>query len=361
LQYFTHIYQCRCQIDTAWFNGFLLFSQKPSKEQVKAFFNIHDINTWTPQNGFSVPLMAAITEALIEEYTDDSISAIVHHWLFNQSPSIQERHFANLTEQELITSINGNEISWLSKVTACSNLLQRFEKSPPICHFVTRNTKNQVSLDILLEPQNSIHILNYFEFITFNYNLNIYDYELFLILFDSPYVSEMERSNRLTFFVQFNEFSLFEILIKESKRPFFYFLSPPDGTSIHRALFPQSWNMFLEFLYSISDPIICLISLLSGVIPDSQLIHEIISVKIHKNLMDLNKIYKIEIEVKSSINEFNGRTMHFKQILKELNTPKLSNVFGLTSTDLNQDYATIDESLPIVIFDKDYTFTPNSQ
>ena len=77
--------------------------------------------------------------------------------------------------------------------------------------------------------------------------------------------------------------------------------------------------------------------------------------------MDLKKIYKIEIEVKSSINEFNGRTMHFKQILKGLNTPKLNNVFGLTSTDLNQDYATIDESLPIIIFDKDYTFTPNSQ
>jgi hypothetical protein len=118
--------------------------------------------------------------------------------------------------------------------------------------------------------------------------------------------------------------------------------------------------MCLEFFYSISDPIICLISLLSGVTPYIQLIHEIISEKVHKNLMDLNKIYKIEIEVKSSINEFNGRTMHFKQILKGLNTPKLNNVFGLTSTDLNQDYSTIDESLPVVIVDEYFTFTLNS-
>jgi hypothetical protein len=76
--------------------------------------------------------------------------------------------------------------------------------------------------------------------------------------------------------------------------------------------------------------------------------------------MDLNKIYKIEIEVKSPINEFKGRTMHFKQILKELNNPKLNEAFNLDSNDLNHDYSTIDESLPLIIVDKDYTFTLNS-
>jgi hypothetical protein len=57
---------------------------------------------------------------------------------------------------------------------------------------------------------------------------------------------------------------------------------------------------------------------------------------------------------------FVGRTMHFKQMLKELIDPKMNNVFGLDSKDLNHDYSSIDESLPVIIVDKDYTFTLNS-
>jgi hypothetical protein len=52
--------------------------------------------------------------------------------------------------------------------------------------------------------------------------------------------------------------------------------------------------------------------------------------------------------------------MHFKQILKDLNNPKLNNVFGLDSKDLNHDYSKVVESLPVVIVDNDYTFTPHS-
>jgi hypothetical protein len=188
----------------------------------------------------------------------------------------------------------------------------------------------------------------------------IYDFELIVTVMNSDLITPKLRFKILKYFIHRYSYDIFELLTKESTRPMLYLLSPPDGTSIHRAIYPLSWIMFLEFLHSISDPIICLISLLSGVILDGQIIHVAIIEKVHKNLMNLNKIYNIEIELKSPINEFNGRTMHFKQILKELNNPKLNNVFGLNSTDLNHDYTTIDESLPVIIVDKDYMFTLNS-
>jgi hypothetical protein len=113
-------------------------------------------------------------------------------------------------------------------------------------------------------------------------------------------------------------------------------------------------KIILEFVDSINDPlIICLMVLGLNFIPESKHIVQ------KKNLI-LNKVYRIDLKLDFKMCQFAGRTMHFKQILKELNMPKLYEAFNLISTDLNHDYSTIDESLPVVIVDEYYTFTLNS-
>jgi hypothetical protein len=111
-------------------------------------------------------------------------------------------------------------------------------------------------------------------------------------------------------------------------------------------------KIVLEFVDSVNDPLICLMILGSNFPPESKNI-------IQRKRLNLNWVYRFDLKVGSKLCQFVGRTIHFKQILKELNDPKLNEAFNLDSNDLTKDYSAI-EPLPVIIVDNDYTFTPNS-
>jgi hypothetical protein len=349
-------------VNSPWEEHLKLFSQNPSKEEIRRHFEIPaDINDWIKPRQIDDEFNRVVLELFYDEFTDENVVKFydafdMNYYVF--SKAFTRRYFSIIDEDELMRAHNDLFTSNINREIICNEIVVRFGNTIETCYFSTRNSLNELSLDRLasFDSETIIEQLKLYS----HSKSRICDFELIVAVMNSDLITPKLRLQVLEYFIHRYSYDIFELLTKESTRPMLYFLSPPDGTSIHRAIYPLSWIMFLEFLHSISDPIICLISLLSGVIPDSQLIHEIISEKVHKNLMDLNKIYNIEIELKSPINEFNGRTMHFKQILKELNNPKLNDAFRFNSTDLNHDYSTIDESLPIVIFDKDYMFTLNS-
>jgi hypothetical protein len=70
----------------------------------------------------------------------------------------------------------------------------------------------------------------------------------------------------------------------------------------------------------------------------------------------LNKIYRFDKEIIYFSKEFIGRTIHFKQILKEMNNSQLQEYFGIDSSELEEDYSLVDDSLPVIVVDENFTF-----
>jgi hypothetical protein len=183
----------------------------------------------------------------------------------------------------------------------------------------------------------------------------ICDFELIVTVMNSDLISPKLRFKILEYYINDCMYDVVELLIKETIQPinFIDYFSCHVSTPLTDCFGRVPEKLVLEFVDSVNDPLICLMILGSNFPPESKNI-------IQRKRLNLNKVYRIDLKVGSKLCQFVGRTMHFKQILKELNNPKLNNVFGLDSKDLNHDYSSIDETVAVIIVDKDYTFTLNS-
>jgi hypothetical protein len=346
------------------------FSLNPSKEEVRRFFEIPaDINDWVKPGEMHYGFYNAILELFYDEFTNENVVKLYdacHMKCYVSLRAFTRRYFSIIDEAALMRAYNAysdvNIYSNANRAIICNELSVRFGKTIDTCYFSTRNSLNELSMDRVasFDSETIIEQLKRYP------DCRIYDVELVVTVINSNLITPKLRFKILKCFIYKSSYSFIMnlindigvmLLIKETIQPI-NFIEYLDNNAITQSLtdcfrgFPDSIS--LEFVDSINDPFICLMSLGgSRFPPEAKNI-------IHQKDLNLNKIYRIDLELGYELTQFVGRTMHFKQILKELNNPKLNEAFRFNSNDLNHDYSTIDESLPVIIVDEDYTFILNS-
>jgi hypothetical protein len=238
-----------------------------------------------------------------------------------------------------------------TKVIVCNELAVRFGKTIDICCFSTKNTLNELSLDRLAFFDSETIL----EQLKGHPGSRIYNFEFIVTVMNSDLMTPKSRLQVLEYFICRYSYDVVELLIKETIQPinFIEYLSCHVFTPLTDRFGGVPEKIVLEFVDSVNDPLICLMILGLNFPPEAKNI-------IQRKILNLNKVYRIDLKVGSKLCQFVGRPMHFKQILKELNNPKLNNVFCIYSTDLKRDYSKVVESLPVVIVDEDFTFTLSS-
>jgi hypothetical protein len=334
-----------------WENHLKFFSLNPSKEEIRNYFSIPaDINDWIKPREIHDGFYYAILELFYDEFTDENVVNFYDAFDIEEYFSLKafsRRYFSIIDDDELMWAYKYDLFYSNHRAIICNELAVRFGKTIGTCCFSTRNSLNELSLDrfALFDSETILEQLN-------NYPIRgIYDFELVVTVMNSDFIGPELRLEILKHYFYDNSYDVVELLIKETNQPIKFIEYCPLTHFICQL--PE--KIVLEFVDSVNDPLICLMILYSNFPPEANHI-------IQKKILNLNRIYRfdLDIDIHYKMCHFVGRTMHFKQILKELNNPKLNEAFNLDSNDLNHDYTTIDESLPVVIVDKDYTFTLNS-
>jgi hypothetical protein len=343
-----------------WKDDLNFFSQNPSKEELRRHFSIPaDINDWVKPREMHNGFYNAILELFYDEFTDENVVKLYDGWSMNYSVSFKafiSRYYSIVDENKLIWAYKYHIFySKYIKAIICTELSVRFGKTIDTCYFSTRNSLNELSLDRLA----------FFDYETileqlrrYNPKTRIYDLEFIVTVMNSDLVSPKLRLEILEYFVKSYCYDIVELIFKETIKPinFFEYCSDHIYTPLTKIIWLVPKKLILEIVDSINDPLLCIMFLVSEFSPEGT------SRIVQQKDLDLNKVYRFDfnLDIWIRLFKFVGRTMHFKQILKELNNPKLNEAFRFNSTDLNHDYSTIDESLPVVIVDEYFTFTLNS-
>jgi hypothetical protein len=349
-------YFFKYRLKLQWENHLDFFSHNPSKEEVRRHFEIPaDINDWVKPGEMHYILYYAILEIFYDEFTDENVVKLWHDFHLRESFFLKafiRRYFSIISEDELIRAYNHRFSYNFTQAIICNELAVRFGKTIDMCYFSTRNSLNELSLERLT----SFHSGKILEQLKrYDPKSRICDFELIVTVMNSDLISPKLRFKILEYYINDCMYDVVELLIKETIQPinFIDYFSCHVSTPLTDCFGRVPEKLVLEFVDSVNDPLICLMILGSNFPPESKNI-------IQRKRLNLNKVYRIDLKVGFKLCQFVGRTMHFKQILKELNNPKLNNVFGLDSKDLNHDYSSIDETVAVIIVDKDYTFTLNS-
>jgi hypothetical protein len=360
-KYFRHFFAdiiFRYSTNSLWDSHLNFFSQSPSKEDVRRHFEIPaDINDWIKPSLLHDVFYNAILELFYDEFTDENVVNLYAACNMNYSvfsKAFIRRYFSIIDEAALTRAYNFHIFfSYINRAIICNELSVRFGKTIDGCYFSTRNSLNELSLYRLasFDSETIIEQLKLYS----HSKSRIYDVQFIVTVINSDLITPKLRLQILAYFTNGDKYDVVELLIKETIHPinFINYFSCHVFTPLTACFDRAPEETVLEFVDSVNDPLICLMIL------DSKFSLEAKRTIQQKDL-DLNRIYRFKIRL-SKFDQFVGRTMHFKQILKELNDPKFNEAFRFNSNDLNHDYSTIDESLPVIIVDNDYTFTPNSQ
>jgi hypothetical protein len=335
-----------------WEDHLELFSHNPSKEEVRRHFKIPaDINDWIKPRQIDDEFIKVVLELFFDEFTDEKVVEFYAACDMNYSvfsKAFTRRYFSIIDEDELMRAYNDPFTSTTNRAIICNELSVRFGKTIDTCYFSTRNSLNELSMDRLasFDSETIIEQLKRYP------DCRFYDFELIVTVMNSDLITPKVRIEILKhYFYVYRSYDVVELLIKETNQPIKYIEYRPLTNFIGHL--PE--KIFLEFVNSINDPLICLI-----ILEDCSFYFRRAKRIVQKKDLNLNKVYIIDLILSYKLRQFVGRTMHFKQILKELNDPKLNEAFNLDSNDLTKDYSAMDESLPIVIVDEYFTFTLNS-
>jgi hypothetical protein len=336
-----------------WGDDLEFFSQSPSKEEVRRHFEIPaDINDWIKPRQIDDEFIKVVLELFYDEFTDENVVKFYDACDMNSSvfsKAFIRRYFSLIDEAALMRTYHFHAFySNANRAIICNELSVRFGKTIDTCYFSTRNSLNELSLDGVA----SFDSETIFKQLKQHPIRGIYDLEFIVIVMNSDFIGPKLRIEILKhYFYVYCCYDVVELLIKETNQPIKYIEYHPLTNFIGQL--PE--KIFLEFVDSINDPLICLI-----ILEDCTFYFRGAKHIVQKKNLNLNKVYIIDLKLSYNLCQFVDRTMHFKQILKELNDSKFNEAFNLNSTDLNHDYSTIDESLPVVLVDEDFTFTLNS-
>jgi hypothetical protein len=337
--------------NSPWKHHLKFFSLNPSKEEIRNYFSIPaDINDWVKPREMHNVFYNAILELFYDEFTDENVVKLCHLSGSFTLKAFNRRYFSIIDKDELTRDYYDDIFYSNHRAIICNELAVRFGSTIDTCYLSTRNSLNELSLDRLAFFDSETIL----EELKGHPASQIYNFEFIVMVMNSDLITPKLRLQVLEYYIYSYSYDVVELLIKETIQPinFIVYFGWHDFTPLTDCFGRVPEKLVLEFVDSVNDPLICLMILGSNFPPEAKQL-------IQRKRLNLNKVYIFKIPL-SKFGQFVGRTMHFKQILKELNDPKFNEAFRFNSNDLNHDYSTIDESLPVVIVDNDYTFTPHS-
>jgi hypothetical protein len=326
------------------------FASRPTKEDVATKFGITDINVWMRRfHLMDSVFLLIISEYFVEDYTPEELLIFCKDTAYaSHSLIIIDRLFSVVSKYEAIRYTIRSDLVIDSRYSLCV----RYPDSSPDCKLILKKIMTELPLEdtsameaslILTDPRNIEAVLNHFKW--FHSFSNLYQAELFSLCINSLHLSVERRSYDLICFG--SNFIFLDISLKENPRPFNMFRVFPYTNSfviltiIHRADH-VTLSKFFELLNS-KDPIVLIFMLSRQCLIASRL-----------NILDkfdLNKSYHFGMAIRKydiNFNRFIGRTLHFKQIIKELNDPELQNVFSSNPHEFDGEFL---PSEPVISID----------
>jgi hypothetical protein len=316
------------------------FAGRPTKEDVATNFEITDINVWWRQSrSMDSEFLLIISEYFVENFTTEELMSFCKDAAYAPNSLIIIDHLLSVVSRYEFTDFARKGFVIDSRYSLCV----RYSDSRPDRELILKKVINELPLEdtsametslILTDPSNIKAVLLHFS-VSYSFS-NLYQAELFSICINSPHISVETRSN---YFVHSfdSRFIFWDMTLKENPRPFNMFKVFPYTDTfvslniIHRADH-VTLSIFFELLNS-KDPIGLLFMLSRKCLIASRL-----------NILDkfdLNKSYHFGMAIRKydiNFNRFIGRTLHFKQIIKELNDPELKNVFSSNPHEFDGEF-----------------------
>ena len=317
------------------------FASRPTKEDVATKFGITDINVWWQLRGIRMDgvLLLIISEYFVEDFTTEGLVMFCKAALNTErSIIITDRLLSVVSKNEAIKYIYrcGNVLGSREKYSLCV----RYPDLLPDCELILKvitvitelPLEDTAALEaslILMDSRDAQFILNHFAFCSYS---NLYQAELFSLCVNSPHISfDRFRCSSLTLTKIF-----WDIYLKENPRPFKNFYGFGTGNLVRlNNIYHASHVTFIKFFESLNskDPIVLMFILSSRcLIAYSPFILD---------KFDLNKSYHFCMDIGNfdmNFDRFIGRTLHFKQIIKEMNDPELQNIFSSNPHEFDGEF-----------------------
>jgi hypothetical protein len=328
-----------------YIKNLMFFSRRPSIGEIRAEFKILDIEAWIRTYSIHVLFKILVAEYLIEDFTPEGALNLSHIYYgeYFKSPIIVNR---------IVSDINENR----SAVHSMAHFCVPFDLIHAVCvKNADSNSKCEFILkrivvsdaDQAVDFTNSTLIESIIKsFIHFEKRSNLFQIDLYSRCINSPFIDVNKREYLIDRMSPISIHFYLEAMIKENSRSFNVFWTTPSQYKyIMRNFVSQlesdtDLSIFFELLNS-DDPMAVLILL-----PKSALLAS----KRHiTDKFDLNKSYRIHFShwTRSSfkLDIFKDRTVHFKQIIKELNDPVLKRIFSSNPREFDGNF---DVTYPVV-------------
>jgi hypothetical protein len=117
-------------VNSPWEEHLKLFSQNPSKEEIRRHFEIPaDINDWIKPRQIDDEFNRVVLELFYDEFTDENVVKLYYAWNMNYSVSLKafiRRFFTIIYEAALMRAYNHRFSSNFTRAIICNELAARF-------------------------------------------------------------------------------------------------------------------------------------------------------------------------------------------------------------------------------------------
>jgi hypothetical protein len=327
-----------------YYENLEFFALRPTKEEIKNKFQIDNVNTWHTSIGVFDEFQLLISESLIDDFNPDSLVDFCNFTAPGScyiSPIINGRLLeyinANLVDPQ---SLSVFRMKFEIKMTICA----KYPESDSICEILTRRIISDMPLEDepSLNLSDSSHIENILTaFMYFDGRSNLYQVNLYSLCHSSPQFSKEMRP----YYIRSQSYNsmvfYFEAMIKDHAPVIYY--NHVDNVVVSSFSIVNLDIDFLEVFFDLlspEDPFILLFIMSKECLYYSK--------RYIVDKFDLNRSYRFEAGTYKSLNilgyyfseVYKGKTVHFKQIIKELDDPRLQEVFSSNPDEFRGKFLT---------------------
>jgi hypothetical protein len=315
-----------------------LLLDNPSKEEIIQKLGIVDLYSWILSSNINPGLKFYIIEIFINVLSMEELNNIfmmkpgLSLFFFN-SAIFGDRVLSDMIENNLSHSYPiANYLSFDSMYSICL----QFPDSSPKCGLILKRVLRDM---IPLEDINILdasNIKNIFAlFMHFEGRSNIYQADLFSHCINSLSFSEQN----LIILPYKTKIFFLDVFLKESYLPFRLFRVDGKFVMPYSFFFVEAnhvaFSIFFELLNS-KDPIILLFIMSKECLYFSK--------RYITDKFDLNRSYRFDLDIyqldyfRYDFSKFNGMTLHFKQIIQELNNLAIEELFSSNPSEFCGDF-----------------------
>jgi hypothetical protein len=322
------------------------FAGKPTKEDVMNEYRIRDVNTFFGFNEFSIAIIESLIEYITFEGLEHFCRGGIRYFDHFYSPIISHRLALHIKDNDWDYNHRSNNFL---KIELKYALCVKNPEYHPDCDVILRRIIADIPFDhdnseYLSNPAMIELILSCFKY--FDGRSNLYQIDLYSSCINSPLLPIRSRANSVRNLSYRSSRVFFETVAKENMQPFniFCVLEPVVGMTdnifeIAFAAYTDSFaSVFFEMLHS-NDPIMLLFcgeNLLKS------------ARKFIVDQFDLNKTYIFDLRPHWSYTaRFFGRTIHFKQMIKELEDPELQMVFSSDPSEFEGEFVSSEPAISV--------------